>query len=75
MVVILSWAIVPGTCHEKRLETMNAELENVSEDDFKGVDSLGEDPNHSQHSISPRPFFDQTGFSGPTIRISSHTTL
>ena len=46
MVVILSWAIVPGTCHEKRLETMNAELENVSEDDFKGVDSLGEDPNH-----------------------------
>jgi hypothetical protein len=46
MVVILSWAIVPGTCYEKRLETMNAELENVSEDDFTGVDSLGEDPHH-----------------------------
>jgi hypothetical protein len=46
MVVILSWVIVPGTCREKRLETMNAELENVSEDDFKGVDSLGEAPNY-----------------------------
>jgi hypothetical protein len=29
MVVILSWVIVPGKCHEKRHETMNAELENV----------------------------------------------
>jgi hypothetical protein len=29
MVVMLSWVIVPGKCHEKRLETMNAALENV----------------------------------------------
>ena len=55
MVVMLRWVIVPGTWHEKRLETMNAALKHVSEDDFKGVDSRGAAPNHEQLGISTRP--------------------